>query len=126
VHQLVSGVYFALVFAPNHMGMRMIDERAPHDAFLDQIETSRNIVTPKAFRFLWGALNCQIEHHLFPAMSRNLIGRFQPVVRRYCLDRGLPYRELSPMDCYREIFSYLHDIADAARPQRSATSLARR
>jgi fatty acid desaturase len=115
VQHLVGGGYLATIFAPNHMGMRIIDPSEPVDPFLNQVEPSRNVATPKALEFLWGSLNHQIEHHLFPVMSRNQIRRVRPIVRQFCLERGIVYHELSFLECYREIFRDLHRISAAVR-----------
>ncbi len=121
IQHLVTGGYLATIFSTNHMGMRILDEREAHDPFLNQVEPTRNVTTPKALEFLWGALNHQIEHHLFPAMSRNQIRRATPIVRQFCRDRGIAYHEVSFLTCYREIFSSLHTISTVARATRNDT-----
>jgi len=47
--------------------------------------------------FLWthlfGGINYQIEHHLFPNMSHVYYPQISPIVKKYCLDHGYPYAE---------------------------------
>ena len=54
-----------------------------------------------------GGLNDQIEHHLFPSMPRPLLKMAQPVVRQYCHEINIPYRESGFIGSMREIHAYL-------------------
>src|SRR5690606_40929332 len=66
----VFGVYMGASFAPNHKGMAIIAPDAKIDFFSKQVRTSRNIRGGWWATWLMGGLNYQIEHHLFPSMSR--------------------------------------------------------
>ena len=84
--------------------------------------TSRNVRAGRATDFLYGGLNYQIEHHLFPAMSRNQLHRAQPIVAAFCAENGIPYCQTDVWTSYRAIFSHMRDVAgvaagaDAAEP----------
>ncbi|KAI1717767.1 fatty acid desaturase domain-containing protein [Ditylenchus destructor] len=41
--------------------------------------------------WLWGGLNYQIEHHLFPTMPRNNLKKVMPLVQEFCRENNLPY-----------------------------------
>jgi fatty acid desaturase (delta-4 desaturase) len=41
--------------------------------------------------FLNGGLNYQIEHHLFPRIAHAHYPTIAPLVRQYCLSKGIPY-----------------------------------
>ena len=41
--------------------------------------------------FLFGSINYQIEHHLFPNMSSVHYPTIAPVVREFCQEHGIPY-----------------------------------
>jgi fatty acid desaturase len=53
------------------------------------------------------ALNYQIEHHLFPSMPCPLLKMAQPVVRQYCHEVNISYRESGFIESMREIHGYL-------------------
>ena len=108
VHQTLFGLYMGAVFAPNHKGMPMIDGEATLDYLRRQVITARNINPNPVTDFCYGGLNYQIEHHLFPDMSRNRLGEAREIVRAYCLDRGISYYETNPLRAGREILSFLH------------------
>jgi fatty acid desaturase len=52
--------------------------------------------------FVFGGLNFQIEHHLFPAIPRPNLARAQPLVRAFCIQNGFGYCEESPINSYRQ------------------------
>lgn len=41
--------------------------------------------------WLWGGLNYQIEHHLFPTMPRHNLAKVMPMVKNFCAENDLPY-----------------------------------
>jgi fatty acid desaturase len=75
VQLAVFGVYMGASFAPNHKGMPVIDANARLDFFTKQVRTSRNINGGWWATWMFGGLNHQVEHHLFPSMARPHLAR---------------------------------------------------
>jgi fatty acid desaturase len=122
IHQLASGLYLASVVAPNHQGMPQMDATSELDFFRRQVLTARNVRTHWLTDFWYGSLNLQIEHHLFPRMTRLNLRRAQPIVKQYCEELGVPYYETSVIQTYRELFHFLHQVgAPLRRPAALAT-----
>ena len=113
--QVSFSLYNMSIFAPNHKGMPMIDDDEPQDFFRTQVLTARNVRGSRFIDFLYGGLNYQIEHHLFPTMPRKHLGAAQPLVRRFCEQRDVSYHETTVAGSYREIFSHLHRVSAPAR-----------
>jgi fatty acid desaturase len=111
VHQACTGIYLGLVFAPNHKGMAMIDDAAPLDPLRAQVLTSRNVHGHPVTDWVYGGLNYQIEHHLFPSMSRNRLRMAQRIVAAFCRERGIAYHETSVARSYVEILGSLRAAA---------------
>ena len=84
VNQLLIGLYIGSTFAPNHKGMLMLDGKLQLDFLRRQVLTSRNVKSSPVNDFLYGGLNYQIEHHLFPSMPRNRLKEAQKIVRPFC------------------------------------------
>lgn len=108
-------VYLNAVFAGNHYDLPSFDAGAQqHIDFAKlQILTSRNYQGGWLVRFLCGGLEHQIEHHLFPTMPRHGTLRAEPLVRRYCTERGLPYRELPLLASLARVPDFhLHPLHD--------------
>ncbi len=56
--------------------------------------------------YLFGGLNHQIEHHLFPSMPRPNLVKVKPIVESFCAEVGLPYAEESPWGSFREVVAH--------------------
>jgi|SRR5579872_112245 len=119
IDKCVGGFYMASVFAPNHKGMPQIEKGQELDFMRSQVLTSRNVRSNPATDLLYGSLNYQIEHHLFPTMPRCNIRRAHRIVRAYCAELGIPYHETSIYRSYQEILGFLHDVG---APLRRATN----
>ncbi len=115
VHQALLGIYLGGTFLPNHTGMAVL---APEDqmGFLArQVLTARNMRAGRLTDYVFGALSCQIEHHLFPAMPRWRLREAAPIVRQFCQERGIAYRETGVFQAYRDVYRHLHTVARPLR-----------
>ena len=115
IQQCAGGVYLGSVFAPNHKGMLMVGPDDDLDFLSRQVLTSRNVRSNRLTDLWYGALNFQVEHHLFPTMARNRARAAHVIVQRYCRDAGIPYHQTSMLQSYREILCYLHAVGDPVR-----------
>lgn len=115
VSQVTFSVYNVAVFAPNHKGMENPSDDWIHDFLRTQVLTSRNVRGGLVADFMYGGLNYQIEHHLFPTLPRNQLGRVQPIVRDFCSELRIPYHETTVVQSYREIFGHLHRVGAPIR-----------
>jgi fatty acid desaturase len=110
VQQSVFGLYLGSTFAPNHKGMQILDAAARPDFLRRQVLTSRNITGGRVLTVVFGGLNYQIEHHLFPSMPSRNLSRCRPLVMAFCADHGVPYVETSMLDSYRKVLRYLRGL----------------
>jgi fatty acid desaturase len=110
----VFGVYMGATFAPNHKGMPIIAPEARLDFFTKQVRTSRNVSGGWWATWLMGGLNYQVEHHLFPSMSRLHLSRAREIVREYCRTNDVPYTEVSMLRSYSIVIRYLNRVGLAA------------
>lgn len=115
VQLAVFGVYMGASFAPNHKGMPVIAPDAKLDFFSKQVRTSRNIRGGWWVTGLMGGLNHQVEHHLFPNMSRLHLSKARGIVRDYCAANSIPYTETSLGQSYAIVIAYLNRVGLAAR-----------
>ena len=121
VHQMVFGLYIGSGFAPNHKGMPIQRPGEQWDWLTRQVVTSRNIRSSRLVDFLYGGLNYQIEHHLFPGMPRKNLRRARPVVKRYCEEHGVRYHEVSVAQSFAEIVGHLRRTTEAYQAERLDT-----
>jgi fatty acid desaturase len=118
VHQGVFGFYMGCSFAPNHKGMPPLSAAEEKDYLRRQVLTSRNIRGSRAVDLLLGGLNYQVEHHLFPSMPRANLRLAQPLVERFCAERGVRYVETGLFDSYAQVLRHLSDVSRAPVPVR--------
>jgi len=94
-HTALGMLYLNTVFAGNHYDLDTFTvPEASALTFAElQIRTCRNYRAGPLGRFVFGGLENQIEHHLFPDLPRHRLRQAAPLVRAFCASRGLRYRE---------------------------------
>lgn len=114
LHQALFGLYLGCTFAPNHKGMPLAtrDER---DFLRRQVLTARNIRGGRVADLVFGGLNYQVEHHLFPSMPRPNLRRSQPLIREFCVARGVRYEDSGVLGSYRQALRHLHRVGAPLR-----------
>ncbi len=115
VNQLLLGLYIGSTFAPNHKGMLMLDGKTQLDFLRKQVLTARNVKSSPVNDLLYGGLNYQIEHHLFPSMPRHRSKEAQKVIRSFCEEHSVSYHETGVVQSQREILQYLHQVSAPLR-----------
>lgn len=110
VQVLVFGLYMGLAFAPNHIGMPIVPKEVRIDFLRRQVLMSRNVSGGRAVDVLLGGLNFQIEHHLFPSMSRPNLRKVAPMVREHCENLGVSYHQTSLPRSYVEVARYINQV----------------
>ncbi|WP_034269442.1 fatty acid desaturase family protein [Haloechinothrix halophila] len=115
VHQGLMGIYLGCSFAPNHKGMPTWTSGVSLDFLRRQVLTSRNVRGGPWIDFVYGGLNYQIEHHLFPTMPRPNLRKAQPLVHRFCLDHGIDYSQCGLLRSYWHVLHHLHALGAPLR-----------
>ncbi|CBZ01800.1 Delta(6)-fatty-acid desaturase fat-3 [Caenorhabditis elegans] len=70
-------------------------------------------MTPSPFiDWLWGGLNYQIEHHLFPTMPRCNLNACMKYVKEWCKENNLPYLVDDYFDGYAMNLQQLKNMAE--------------
>ena len=113
LHQAAWGFYAGTVFGAGHKGLPLLAPETRLDFLTRQLGMTRNLHPGRLADLWYGGLNFQIEHHLFPAVSRGRFHQVRAVVREFCLERGLDYRETGVLQCYREILGHLAHVERA-------------
>lgn len=98
--EIFTNLHAFLVIVPNHTGddIPLFKERSDGkgEFFFRQIVGSVNYPTGSNRNdFLYGWLNYQIEHHLWPKLPLSQYQKAQPKVRELCERYGIPYTQES-------------------------------
>ena len=113
VQLALFGLLLGGAFAPNHKGMPIVPRDLRVDFLRRQVLMSRNIRGGVVVNVLMGGLNYQVEHHLFPSMPRPALSRARPIVRAFCLEKGVAYTETSLVSSYAIVVRYLNAVGTA-------------
>ena len=110
VTQLLFGFYLGASFVTNHVGMPTLTGTDDLGFLRRQLLTSRNLRGSSFSGFIFGGLDTQIEHHLFPTMPRANLRRASRLVRPFCADRRIEYVEQRPLRAYLDVLRHLRRI----------------
>lgn len=81
----LSGLMSALIVTPTHQSEEYFEEYQA-DWVTAQFESTRNAVTTNPFsEWLWGGMQYQLEHHLFPSMPRSKYPELRPILMKFCV-----------------------------------------
>ncbi|GAA2603224.1 acyl-CoA desaturase [Actinomadura fulvescens] len=117
VQQGLFGLYMGCSFAPNHKGMPIFTEEDEIDYLRRQVLTARNVRGGRLAACVFGGLNYQIEHHLFPSMPRPNLRHAQVLIRAHCSLHGIEYCETGVLNSYAEVLRHLHRVGGPLRPE---------
>lgn len=98
IAEIFTNLHGFLVIVPNHTGddVPLFNERSKGkgEFLFRQIVGSVNYPTGSDRNdFMYGWLNYQIEHHLWPRLSLRQYQQVQPKVRALCEQYGIPYTQ---------------------------------
>lgn len=110
MNQGFFGFYLGCSFAPNHKGMAVLAAGDQADFLHRQVLTSRNVRGGWLTDLALGGLNYQIEHHLFPSMSRPNLRRAQPLVAEFCRQRDVLYCQTTLLRSYAQALRHLRAV----------------
>jgi fatty acid desaturase len=110
VSQALFGFYLGASFITNHVGMPTLVGDDELGFLRRQVMTSRNLSGRSLTGFMFGGLDTQIEHHLFPTMPRANLRRARELVRPFCVERRIAYAEQSPWRAYRDVLHHLRMV----------------
>ena len=112
------GVLLALVFAPAHIGLPVAANQ--YNDWQHQLETTRNLATPRWLSWFFVGLDFQIEHHLFPKIPHQHIRRAAVIVSAWCRRLDLPYRTIGYGPAVVSVTRFMHGAWNEAPVDRDA------
>jgi NADPH-dependent stearoyl-CoA 9-desaturase len=106
-------IYSGLTIYCGHVGEQTASypegtlPRSKGERYAMQVEATNNFKVPWLLSLFCGALDRQIEHHLFPTLPTNRLREVAPAVRAACEAHGVDYREESWPRTLRRVFAQL-------------------
>lgn len=111
----LSGLLSALIVTPTHQSEELFDEYQP-DFVTAQFASTRNAVMTNPFsEWLWGGMQYQLEHHLFPAMPRSKYPKLRKILQKFAKDNNVPggYRESGEFEILKMNWDLYRKVAKA-------------
>ena len=81
-----------------------------------QIEASQNFAIPRPLSIMCGALDHQIEHHLFPTFPPKRLRQIAPEVRAICAAHGIEYKIDTWPRTLARVFQHLFYLSRESKP----------
>ncbi|CAN0369678.1 unnamed protein product, partial [Discosporangium mesarthrocarpum] len=91
-HIFLGGLLTATLVTVTHTAEEYVLDDT--DSFVEtQFKTTRDAACNDPLsEYLWGGMQYQLEHHLFPTMPRYKYSKLAPLVKKFAEDNGIEYR----------------------------------
>lgn len=112
---LLSGLMSALIVTPTHQSEDLFED-FQSDWVTAQFRSTRNAVMTNPFsEWLWGGMQYQLEHHLFPSMPRSKYPQLRERLIQFANDNSIPggYRETGEFDILKLNWNLYKTVAEA-------------
>ena len=111
----LSGFMSAMIVTPTHQSEEIFAEYQP-DWVTAQFLSTRNAVTTNPFsEWLWGGMQYQLEHHLFPSMPRSKYRLLKPILQKFTEENNIPggYRESGEFEILKMNWDLYKRVAES-------------
>jgi len=111
----LSGLTSALIVTPTHQSEEFFEE-FQFDWVTAQFASTRNAVMTNPFsEWLWGGMQYQLEHHLFPTMPRGRYPELRPILEKFAKDNNIPggYRASGEFEILKMNWDLYRRVANA-------------
>jgi len=108
---LLGGWLVAEIVTATHQSEEILEE--PSFKFCeDQFRTTRDVHSENpVFNFLWGGMQYQLEHHLFPTMPKYRYAALVPLVKKFAADNGIEYKSSPATEIFMMNFNTMKKYA---------------
>lgn len=111
---LLGGWLVAIVVTSNHQPEPKLDNAEKYNFIADQIITTRDVTCPDWItEYLFGGMQYQLEHHLFPFLPKYRYPRLRPLVARFCEENGLEFKNSGIVDIMKRNYDTMKQMAAA-------------
>jgi fatty acid desaturase len=112
---LLSGLMSALIVTPTHQSEELFEDYQA-DWVTAQFQSTRNAVMSNPFsEWLWGGMQYQLEHHLFPSMPRSKYPQLRSRLMEFADANNIPggYRETGEFEILKMNWDLYKAVAEA-------------
>eukprot|EP00440_Ansanella_granifera_P041860 gb/GFBE01045384.1/.p1 GENE.gb/GFBE01045384.1/~~gb/GFBE01045384.1/.p1 ORF type:complete len:514 (+),score=86.51 gb/GFBE01045384.1/:1-1542(+) len=112
---LLSGLITAIITTSTHQSEELFEDFNP-DFVDNQFRTTRDAsVRNPISKWVWGGMQYQLEHHLFPSMPRSKYPALQPILKKFAEVNGVPggHRISSQLELLKQNWDLYSKVATA-------------
>ncbi|RSH89495.1 hypothetical protein EHS25_002044 [Saitozyma podzolica] len=109
-HMVSSPVHVQIVLS--HFACST-EDLGPTESFPSrQLRTTMDVVCSPDVEFIHGGLHLQVTHHLFPRLPRHNLRKASLLVKDYCKEHDIVYREHGFVEGNQHVLAVLADVAN--------------
>lgn len=115
IYILLSGLITAIITTATHQSEEMFENFNP-DFVDNQFRSTRDASVRNPFsKWLWGGMQYQLEHHLFPSMPRSKYPALQPILKKFADVNKVPggHRSSGAMELVWDNWKLYSEVAHA-------------
>lgn len=111
---LLSGLLVAFVVTSNHQTEEILEKDDKYNFVVDQFRTTRGIACPDPItEFLFGGMQYQMEHHLFPIMPRYYYPAVRPLINKFAAENGMQHHISGMVEIFRMNYDVMKKYSQA-------------
>jgi len=109
----LSGLLVGGLVSATHQSEEIMAEGDEPDFVTGQFRSTRDAeaVFGPLETWLWGGMDTQLEHHLFPTMPRYNYHKLRPVLKKWALERNINYRISPSTTILSDNYNLMKDVA---------------
>ncbi|WVQ78392.1 hypothetical protein IAT38_000478 [Cryptococcus sp. DSM 104549] len=109
-HVMASPVHVQIVLS--HFACST-EDLGPAESFPSrQLRTTMDVICSPNIEWIHGGLNLQVTHHLFPRLPRHNLRAASMLVKEYCQEQEIVYREHRFVEGNQHVLATLRDVAN--------------
>lgn len=109
---LVGGWLVAVVVTANHQPEPMLEKDSEYDYVRDQFLTTRNVRCDNFItEYVFGGMQYQLEHHLFPQMPKRHYPKLKPIIEKFAKENNLPFKISGVMEIMKLNYDVIRKCA---------------
>lgn len=120
---LVGGWLVAVVVTANHQPEPILEANDNYNYCVDQFTTTRGVDVKSWFLgYIFGGMQYQLEHHMFPFMPKYYYPSIRPLMKKFAEENKIPFKVSGVMEImkmnYDTMKRYAQDFDPAASPKK--------
>lgn len=113
---LVGGFLVGIIVTSNHQTEEILEADDKYNFIVDQFRSTRGVDCHGNWflEYLFGGMQYQMEHHLFPTMPKQHFKKIRPLVTKFAHDNGMQHHISGVVEILKMNYDVMKKFAEAA------------